>query len=138
MTSRSGWLHQDGFRVRLEWGHRGAHEAGVRGDIVVIVDVLSFSTAVTAAIECGATIVPFRHRDRDAAQAEAERLRVHISPPGFAKGRRRALSPVRFVESRRLDAELLCSPNGATCVDLAAVLRVRTLCTFRPSTQTWR
>lgn len=120
MGSDSGWLHQDGFDVRFEWGRRGAYEAGRRGDVVIIVDVLSFSTAVVAAVDRGTAIIPFRHGDPEAAAAEAARLGVAITPTGFPDGARRALSPVRFAETPRKDAELLCSPNGATCVGLAA------------------
>jgi 2-phosphosulfolactate phosphatase len=42
----------------MDWGWRGAREAAARSDIVVIVDVLRFSSAVTAAVARGASVVP--------------------------------------------------------------------------------
>lgn len=120
MHDGDGWLHQDGFSLRLEWGHRGAYEAGRRGDVVIVVDVLSFSTAVLTAVERGTAIIPYPYGDEAAAQAEAARLGAAITPSGFPDGARRALSPVRFAETEKRDLELLRSPNGATCVRLAA------------------
>lgn len=114
------WLHQTAFDVRLEWGPRGAHEAARRGDVVVLVDVLSFSTAVTAANERGASIVPFRHGDEAAARAEAERLGVTLlTDSGSGSSKRRALSPRRFNQRSKGKTYLLCSPNGATCTQIA-------------------
>ena len=42
---------QDGFGVGFEWGPVGADV--VAGDIVAVVDVLSFTTAVTVAADFG-------------------------------------------------------------------------------------
>ena len=44
-------LAQNGGSVRLEWGRRGANLAAQRGDVLVIVDVLSFSSAVVTAVQ---------------------------------------------------------------------------------------
>src|SRR5687768_5068325 len=46
------------IRCRLEWGRRGAAVGAERGDILVVVDVLSFSSAVATAVERGASIYP--------------------------------------------------------------------------------
>ncbi|MFT9596793.1 hypothetical protein [Mesobacillus sp.] len=37
------------YECKVEWGRRGAREAAERGDIVIIVDVLSFSSTIVAA-----------------------------------------------------------------------------------------
>lgn len=114
----AAWLNQTPYEIRAEWGPRGAREAARRGDVVVLVDVLSFSTAVTAAVEHGATIAPFPWGRADAAAAEAERigakLRTDRSPA------RRALSPLSFSAADRGGLYLLTSPNGATCSRIAA------------------
>ena len=44
--------------VALEWGPVGARTLAERSDVVVVVDVLSFSTALTIAVERGATVWP--------------------------------------------------------------------------------
>jgi hypothetical protein len=43
-------------RVRLAWGQRGGQEAAERGDILVVVDTLRFSTAAATAVHHGADL----------------------------------------------------------------------------------
>ena len=54
---------QAGHRIRLEWGPTGAAVIARRADVAVVVDVLSFTTTVTVAVERGITVYPFRWRD---------------------------------------------------------------------------
>src|SRR2546423_1644490 len=44
--------------VALEWGPIGAKVLAERSDVIVVVDVLSFSTSVTVAAERGAKVWP--------------------------------------------------------------------------------
>ena len=55
--------------VHLEWGPRAVEVFSGWADVVVVVDVLSFSTAVDVAVSRGATVVPCA-----ADRVEAERL----------------------------------------------------------------
>src|SRR6266550_2791834 len=65
-----------GMNVVCEWGLQGLR-ASARGRIVVIFDVLSFSTATTIAVASGATIFPCEWDDeRAAALAKAEGAEV--------------------------------------------------------------
>lgn len=47
---------QGSYPVRLDWGPVGAVRC--RADWTVVVDVLSFSTAVTVAVERGTRVIP--------------------------------------------------------------------------------
>src|SRR6184192_1075931 len=55
---------QEGFGVGFDWGPVGA--GVVAGDIVAVVDVLSFTTAVTVAADRGIDVYPYRWRDETA------------------------------------------------------------------------
>src|SRR5687768_6161876 len=46
------------MRVDLEWGPAGAKALAETSDVLVVVDVLSFSTALTVAVERGAKVWP--------------------------------------------------------------------------------
>jgi 2-phosphosulfolactate phosphatase len=59
------WFGQQRWRCRLEWGRRGAEAATVRNDVIVVVDTLSFSTAVATALHCGVTVYPCLPKDKE-------------------------------------------------------------------------
>ncbi|WP_248925207.1 2-phosphosulfolactate phosphatase [Paenibacillus hamazuiensis] len=108
---------QTSYDCRVEWGPRGAREAAERGDITVIVDVLSFSSTVVTALSCGADIFPFPPsscgEDREYAQKLGAELMV-----GRAEGSRTgrpSLSPVTFGPLHAGKKYVLCSLNGAVC-----------------------
>jgi 2-phosphosulfolactate phosphatase len=47
------------YAIRLEWGPTGAAAIGADADIAVVVDVLSFTTTLTVAVEQGMAVLPF-------------------------------------------------------------------------------
>ncbi|WP_456787059.1 2-phosphosulfolactate phosphatase [Cellulomonas sp. P5_C5] len=101
-------------RVRLEWGLTGALqllEPDGPPSLVVVVDVLSFSTAVTVACEQGVAVHPYPHRDPAGAEALAAHLGAALARP--RGDGRLSLSPASLAHLRggRL---VLPSPNGAT------------------------
>ncbi|HKX30067.1 MAG TPA: hypothetical protein VJ302_20425, partial [Blastocatellia bacterium] len=51
---------QSEFEIRCEWGRQGASLLAPISDLLIIVDVLSFSTAVEIATARGAVIYPYR------------------------------------------------------------------------------
>jgi 2-phosphosulfolactate phosphatase len=69
---------QAGHRIRLEWGPTGGAAIARRADVAVVVDVLSFTTTVTVAVERGITVYPFRWRDERAAEY-AEQLEANLA-----------------------------------------------------------
>jgi 2-phosphosulfolactate phosphatase len=76
-----------------------------------VVDVLSFTTAVTVAVDCGIEVFPYRWRDETAvAYADQHNavLAVGRSQPGIT------LSPASIRQARGIDRLVLPSPNGST------------------------
>jgi len=57
---------QSEFDLRCEWGQQGVTQLAPISDVVVIVDVLSFSTCVEIATNNGATIFPYQWKDESA------------------------------------------------------------------------
>lgn len=104
-----------GYRCRLEWGRRGARRAAERGDTLVVVDVLCFSTAVAAAISRGATIYPCAKQDEAGALAARVGAEVAVHRRDVPRYGRFSLSPLTFEAAEAGARIVLASPNGATC-----------------------
>jgi 2-phosphosulfolactate phosphatase len=112
--------HDDGGspRVRLAWGRRGAQAATEKGDILVVVDTLRFSTAAATAVHHGALIYPC---PTDAAMFSALALRVGGEVASHRHGSlssvlpRFSLSPRSYLGVEPGTRIVLPSPNGSTC-----------------------
>jgi 2-phosphosulfolactate phosphatase len=108
---------QSDYEVRFDWGLDGALAVAVDVEAVVVVDVLSFTTAVSVAVDQGALVYPYRWRDesaRDFAIERAATLAVKRGEEGVS------LSPVSMRDLAPGDRVVLPSPNGATiCAALA-------------------
>jgi 2-phosphosulfolactate phosphatase len=99
------------FDVRCEWGERGLAALAPSSDVVIVVDVLCFSTCVDIATARGAEIVPFRF-DYDAAREHAAGIGTEAAA---RRGQGRySLSPGTFLDVPRGTRVVLPSPNGAT------------------------
>ncbi|MFN3215250.1 MAG: 2-phosphosulfolactate phosphatase [Acidimicrobiales bacterium] len=57
------WFEQSGFGIRFGWGPNDLRRLAPAADVVVIVDVLSFSTAVDVALGRGAIVLPYARHD---------------------------------------------------------------------------
>lgn len=114
---------QTEFQERFEWGEAGVRRLAPRADAVVIVDVLSFATAVDVAVARGATIYPCRWRD-ERATALAERFDAQLADGRHTHDRAvpYSLSPVSLRAIPPETRLVLPSPNGATLALLAAEL----------------
>lgn len=103
-------------------GQRGAREAAERGDITIIVDVLSFSSTVTTAAAYGAVIYPHS----PPADSKAERYAAEVGAVlalGRAEAARsggRSLSPLSFTSEDKGRGYVICSLNGAACTWVAS------------------
>lgn len=105
MTS---WSGQEPFDVRLEWGPPGAR-ALAGAAYAVVVDVLSFSTAVTVACERGAVVHPYAWRDERAREYAAELGAVLAG----RRGEPVSLSPAALARLHGVERIVLPSPNGS-------------------------
>ena len=62
-----GYMHgQRQSAVRLEWGQLGAAAICQAAGYAVIVDVLSFTTTLSVAVDAGAEVFPYPWQDRSA------------------------------------------------------------------------
>ncbi len=109
------WHAQEGHRVRLVWGRRGAREAAGRGDALVIVDVLSFSTATVTAGARGGTVIPCARTDDKHALAAEYDAEIAVPRHGVPEHGRFSLSPASHLAASATTRVVLPSPNGATC-----------------------
>jgi 2-phosphosulfolactate phosphatase len=96
-------------RVGVEWGLEGALHYASRVDVIVVVDVLSFSTSVAVAVERGAEVWP--HPGGPSAQELADGIH------GVLAGRRTltdgpSLSPTSLLDLPPNSRLVLPSPNG--------------------------
>lgn len=103
---------QGEFDVRCEWGEQGIAVLAPISDVVVIVDVLSFSTCVEMATSRGAVVWPYRWRDESArvfAQDHGALLAGRRGEPGAF-----SLSPASVKSIATGMRLVLPSPNGST------------------------
>jgi 2-phosphosulfolactate phosphatase len=116
-------LEQTGFDPRLEWAAEGATALARSCPVLVVVDVLRFTTAVEVALSGGATVVPHPWPPRptpgvpDAAGSGTPKASAAPGVPGTPGPF--SLSPVSLLGVPVGARVELASPNGAT-VSLAA------------------
>jgi len=121
------WHSQDRHVVRLDWGPTGdpAAAAYAVSDsapvCAVVVDVLSFTTCVSVAVDAGTTVHPYRWKD-DSARAFAEERGATLAVP---RSRSRtdggvSLSPSSIRAAGPIRDLVLPSPNGSATSALLA------------------
>jgi 2-phosphosulfolactate phosphatase len=89
-------VDQSEYQLRCEWGARGLQTLAPASDVVIIVDVLSFSTAVDIAVSRGASVEPSAHDSKSVRALD-----------------RYSLSPASLREIPEGYHLVLPSPNGA-------------------------
>ena len=111
------WSAQEGHEVRFEWGLTGLLTLATAVRVIVIIDVLRFTTAVEAAVSRGAAVYPHSGSRGSAAEFARSRgafLADGSDPTGYS------LSPATLLGLNPGDAVVLPSPNGSTCAVAAA------------------
>jgi 2-phosphosulfolactate phosphatase len=119
-------------RVALHWGPVAAREESVVVDCAVVVDVLSFTTTLSVAVDRGIEVLPYAWRDETAVGF----ARDHDAALAVARGDEGSggvsLSPASVRRSYDVERLVLPSPNGSAicrglastgCVVLGACLR---------------
>lgn len=101
------------FEIRCEWGANGVATLAPESDVIVIVDVLSFSTCVDVAVGNGVLIYPYLWKDESAVQFAASipalLAQSRDNDPGSY-----SLSPASLRVIPTGTRLVLPSPNGAT------------------------
>lgn len=114
------FFDQSPYKCKVEWGRRGAREAAERGDIVIIVDVLSFSSTVITALNNGAVIHPYPKNLNGQQYADKIGAEYILGRSEAAKLGKPTLSPVSFNQSHFDKKYILTSLNGAHCTWIAS------------------
>ncbi len=102
---------QAGYRLRFGWGLDGLHALADSVAVVVVVDVLRFTSAVSAAIEAGAIVLPFRWKDDRAGSYASEHDALLA---GYREEGGPSLSPTDLLQLQAGTRLVLPSPNGST------------------------
>ena len=113
--------------IDVTWGQAGLQSAIEDSDLVVLVDVLSFSTAVDVAASRGAGVFPFLHRD-DRAEAFARGKGAILAGPRGGPAAGPSLSPASLAGLKPGDRLVLPSPNGSTLSTLVGNKRTFAAC----------
>ncbi|MCD4532974.1 2-phosphosulfolactate phosphatase [Nocardioides sp. cx-169] len=114
---------QQEHAVRLEWGPTGGTAVAAGADVAVVVDVLSFTTTLTVAVERGMAVHPFAWKDERASEHAAE-LGAVLAIGRFEEPAAGlpavSLSAAAMSRVEGVDRIVLPSPNGsAICAALA-------------------
>ena len=109
---------QDGAQVRFEWGPTGAERVARGTAVAVVVDVFSFTTFVSVAVDHGVAVYPFGWHDPSAQQYADERGAVLAGSRGTAG--RVSLSPGSITALQGAQRVVLPSRNGSTIAHLLA------------------
>ncbi|MEV6604686.1 2-phosphosulfolactate phosphatase [Kutzneria sp. NPDC051319] len=108
-------FRQDGYRLRLEWGADGVAALASSCAVLVVVDVLSFTTAVDVALNRGGRVVPVRRGDMRAMSSARSAGAI------VAGDQKWTLRPSSLLDLPADTLLALPSPNGAAlCVQAAA------------------
>ena len=116
-AGQTGAVHpahrQSGFSLRCDWGLDGALALAAGVDVAVVVDVLSFTTTVSVALDRGIEVVPHPWSDRADEVAARHGATLAVDAPSPARGR--SASPPRPVRAVTPAPErlVLPSPNGS-------------------------
>ncbi|MED1724622.1 2-phosphosulfolactate phosphatase [Brevibacillus parabrevis] len=115
MLKEASIFKQLDYSARFEWGYEGVEELAGHSDILVIIDVLSFTTCVDIVCGRGGVVYPYRTRDETAAFFAQKQGALLAGK----RGEPLSLSPSCLMTLPEGSKIVLPSPNGSTCTVLA-------------------
>jgi 2-phosphosulfolactate phosphatase len=121
----TGYARQASYQVRLEWGLSGLMAITQDDPTVIVVDVLSFSTAVSVALSRGASVLPYPWTDERAPEYALRHGAVLAGPRGASEY---SLSPASLRRLPLGSRIVLPSPNGSTICFGSRASRILTGC----------
>lgn len=113
---------QQDHAYRFDWGQEGLRTLAPISAVVVIVDVLRFTSAVSAAVESGATVFPYPWPDDGAGLYASERS---ADLAGLREDGGHSLSPTDLLTMSFGVRLVLPSPNGSALSFAARELGAR-------------
>lgn len=99
------------FDVRCEWGDNGLRELLPGTDVVIIIDIFSFTTSVDVAVSRGVEVFPYRWGEHTEAAAFADEIRAVLATPRAGDGP--SLSPSSLLDLEPGARLVLPSRNGS-------------------------
>lgn len=112
------YFSQSEYDVRFEWGLAGVQALAPISNVVVIVDVLSFTTCVDIVVGNGGFVLPYRGSIEALAEFAADNEALYADRKRGGEGAY-SLSPASLVTIPAGTRLVLPSPNGST-LSLAA------------------
>lgn len=103
---------QANFDIRCESGPQGVLQLAPISHVIIIVDVLSFSTCIEIACSRGAIVFPYQWKD-DSAKAFARSVGAELAD-SRGSGSSYSLSPASLMSIDRGTRLVLPSPNGSS------------------------
>nr|WP_254613037.1 2-phosphosulfolactate phosphatase [Brevibacillus sp. HB1.2] len=103
------------YTARFDWGYEGVEQVGAASDMIVIIDVLSFSTCVDIVTGRGGIVYPYQVKDESAVAFAKQKVALLAGK----RGEPISLSPACLKTVPMGSRMVLPSQNGSTCTLLA-------------------
>ncbi|MFI6995995.1 2-phosphosulfolactate phosphatase [Nocardia sp. NPDC050175] len=108
------WSKQLPWGVRVDWGLAGARALGPDSAAIVVIDVLSFTTSVSVAVDAGTRVFPYPSRDATAAEFAVSRdAQLAVGRKAASEQQPWSLSPAALRRAPAPARLVLPSPNGS-------------------------
>ena len=105
--------NQNEYDIRLEWGQKGVEQLSVISDVVIIIDILSFSTCVDIVTNNFASVIPYKWKDETAVDFAKSKNAI-LADHRRQNSKSYSLSPTSLLNVKREEKIVLPSPNGST------------------------